>query len=173
MNVTQSFCIAVGIIGLSGCQLTTSQPVSHTFNDPVPIHDYQLPVFPQGMTSLGNYRQQRNQDIWYWTELENHTFQRGENLIVQVIANKPLSQPPAQFSFSLPANPGERKYNSIGAYQHWVSVMPNGDRCTYSQQHTKRMNKYLSIFIHHCAPEDQHNLSWLDNLKPSFFLEER
>ncbi|GHA64473.1 hypothetical protein ACFFLZ_03825 [Photobacterium aphoticum] len=172
MKVSVLLCTLAGGATLSGCQLMQHQPVSHHFHDPVPVHDYQLPIYPQGMEVVGNYRQDRNQSIWYWSELANPTLQRGENLIVQIIANKPISVPPAQFAFALPTTPGERKYNSVGAYQRWVSIMPNGDRCTFAEQHAKRASKYLSVFIHYCTTEEKHSLTWLDELRPSFFLEE-
>ncbi|MBV1839825.1 hypothetical protein [Photobacterium ganghwense] len=172
MSLRSILGIVVGALSLTGCQLTQSQTVSHTFNDPVTIHDYQLPVYPEGQKLLTNYRQRRNEELWFWSELDNTTFQRGENLIVQVVSKKPLEQPPSLFAFAMPSNPGERKYNAVGPYQRWVNVMPNGDRCVYAQQHTRKMEQWLSIFIHYCAPENRHSLTWLDELKPSFYLED-
>ncbi|MCQ1059291.1 hypothetical protein ACQKPX_20180 [Photobacterium sp. DNB23_23_1] len=172
MKALNTLCLAVGALGLSGCQLTNQEHISHSFDDPVSIHDYQLPIYPDGMTLISNYRQRRNQDVWYWSELENKTYQRGENLIIQIVTNQPIEAPPAQFAFSLPNKAPERKYNDIGPYQRWVNVMPNGDKCTYAQQHTRKIEKWLSVFIHYCTPENQDGLTWLDDLKPSFYLQE-
>ncbi|MGR5062996.1 hypothetical protein [Photobacterium sp. DNB22_13_2] len=172
MKALSSLCLAAVTLGLNGCQLTNEKLVSHTFDDPVTIHDYQLPIYPDGMSLEANYRQRRNQEVWYWSELENMTYQRGENLVIQIVSKQPLEAPPAQFAFALPSKPAERKYNAVGPYQRWVSVMPNGDKCTYAQQHTRRMEQWLSVFIHYCTPEDQDGLKWLDELKPSFYLQE-
>lgn len=172
MKVLNILCFAASTIGLSGCQLTSEEFVSHSFDDPVTVHDYQLPIYPDGMKLISNYRQRRNHDIWYWSELENNTYQSGENLIVQIVSKAPLEVPPAHFAFSLPSQKPERKYNAVGPYQRWVNVMPNGDRCTYAQQHTRRMEQWLSVFIHYCTPENRDGLKWLDELKPSFYLQE-
>ncbi len=173
MQKLLSASVAIGITGyLTGCQMTHNQVTSLPFNDPASVHDYQLPVFPDGIKLLTNYKQTRNQQTWFWSELENHTYQQGENLIVQVVSSKPLKQPPKLFAFSLPQVQGKRRYNAIGAYQRWVITAPNGESCVYAQQYTRKESNWLSIFVHYCTLATKpKNVAWLDNLKPSFYLE--
>ncbi|WP_036821487.1 hypothetical protein [Photobacterium sanctipauli] len=173
MNTLRYATIAIGTLGLIGCQLTQSQYTNHSFNDPVNVHDYQLPVYPDGIEVIANYRQNRNQETWYWSELENKTFQRGENMIVQVIGKAPLKQPPPLFAFTVPVEKGEHQYNAVGPYQRWVKVMPNGDACLYAQQHTRKDKHWLSVFVHYCTPDNKPStMAWLNQLKPSFYLED-
>ncbi|WP_299017942.1 hypothetical protein [uncultured Photobacterium sp.] len=164
--------IAIGLAGnITGCQ-STNLHTMHTFNDPVVVHGYQLPVFPDGIEIKTSYRQQRNLQTWFWSVLENQTYQSGENYIVQIVSNQPLAQPPAHFAFSLPQYQGEKTYNAIGPYTRWIIPEPSGESCVYAQQYTRKDNNWLSLFVHFCTPEAKtENIAWLDEIKPSFYLE--
>lgn len=172
MQVEKIITISCWLIGLTGCQTTSPRTTSYIIDDPTVIQAYQLPVYPDGVHLLASYKQHREDNtLWYWTELENKTLQSSENLMIQVIADTPLASPPSQFLLHKPTQPAERRYNSIGAYQKWGSIMPGGDLCTYTQQHKKISNRWLSIFIHYCTPETDQNPNWISQLKPSYMIE--
>lgn len=169
------------IITLTACQNTLQEnntladPVIMT--DPVVVHSYQLPIFPDGANVITSYQQTQSQteDMWFWSELENSTYQKNENLIVQIISGNPIKQPPAFFAFQIPTDQAQNKYNALGPYQLWTKTFSNGDSCTYTRQYSRKDNEWLSIFIHYCTPDNSagnstDNSAWLNNLKPSFYF---
>ncbi|ELR66729.1 hypothetical protein C942_04427 [Photobacterium marinum] len=172
ISISKAIGICTGLCtGITGCQST--QHTVHTFNDPAAIHGYQLPVFPDGVEIKASYKQQRNQQVWFWSELENNTYHSGENVIVQIVSNTPVETPPSLFSFSLPQTQGEKTHNAIGPYTRWVSPEANGESCVYARQYTRKEDKWLSVFAQYCTPETKpEHYAWLDALKPSFYLEE-
>ncbi|MCC4798506.1 hypothetical protein BCT30_18835 [Enterovibrio norvegicus] len=159
-----------GIVALSGCQLI-QQTRHEQIYDPTEIAAYQLPALLEGVETVKSFRQSRNDETWFWTQLENNTYLPGENYVVQIISRSPFKQPPNMFSFTVPEGDGQLVYNDIGPYQQWTETREGGERCLIARQSTRGDNFWLSVFTHYCTANEHQDLVWIHQLKPSLLLE--
>ena len=169
-SITSVPLLMCGIIALSGCQLI-QQAQQQKIYDPTEIDEYQLPVLLEGIETVKSFRQSRNGETWFWTQLENNTYLPGENYVVQIISRSPLKQPPNMFSFTVPSSDGQLAYNDIGPYQQWTETREGGERCIMARQSTRNDNFWLSVFTHYCTANEYQDLAWVNQLKPSLLLE--
>ncbi|MDD1779829.1 hypothetical protein LRP49_01350 [Enterovibrio sp. ZSDZ35] len=149
----------------------TSKNSQFRIYDPTQVDSFQLPVLIDGIDTVKSYRQLHNEETWFWTLLENDTFLEGENILVQVVGQSPLKQPPSQFVFHVPDNEGLLAYNAIGPFQYWTTTKETGERCVVALQNSKKGGYWLSLFTHYCTADQEKDISWVNRLKLSLLLE--
>ncbi|USH04935.1 hypothetical protein K6Q96_16965 [Grimontia kaedaensis] len=168
-NRSNTFIIFTACI-ISGCQLTSEDVISRVY-DPTIIEHYQLPVLLSEVDTVQSFRQRKAKETWYWTLLKNDSYLEGENLVVQIISQSPLKQPPSRFDFTLPGDGGVMEYNALGPYQSWFYETADGTRCTQSRHNIRNRETWLSVFTHFCTSNNEQEITWVKALTPSILLE--
>ncbi|NLS12998.1 hypothetical protein HGP28_08870 [Vibrio sp. SM6] len=161
---------AFSIFILSGCQ--SSPKLSHAYQDPERISAYELPVPISDGFILQSYRQTQPEQTWFWSLLPNESSQQGENIIVQIVAEEPIQQPPSRFGFVTPDSNSQKSLNALGPLEVWRSSKAKNEICTITSQYQRRQEQWISLFTHVCsdisaqptptwlAPSSQPTLSW-------------
>lgn len=94
MNIKRVFLLsAVSTLLTTGCQNTQQVRQSRVY-DPTVIQSNELPILVVNQDGERSYRQVRETETWFWTRLKNDTYLPGENLVIQVLGDTPLEQPP-------------------------------------------------------------------------------
>lgn len=171
MNIKRVFLLSVvSTLLTTGCQ-NTQQVRQNRVYDPTVIKSNELPILVGNQETERSYRQVRQSETWFWTRLKNDTYLPGENLVIQVLGEAPLEQPPSMFAFTIPEKLGTLSMNPLGPFQFWTDTKKSGERCLSARQNAKRSGQWISIFTRYCTSNPNQDLTWIENYKPSILLE--
>ena len=116
--------LSLGSLLLVGCKTTQQAGLGQDRTyDPNQIEDYQLPILVGDIQTQRSFRQFKARETWFWALLNNDTFLPGENVIVQIISDAPLKQPPEIFALVFF---GLAVASSVGGrtiWKGWLSVL--------------------------------------------------
>ncbi len=164
--------LSLGSLLLVGCKTTQQAGLGQDRTyDPNQIEDYQLPILVGDIQTQRSFRQFKARETWFWALLNNDTFLPGENVIVQIISDAPLKQPPEIFAFSVPESAGDLAYNPVGPFQSWTTKTKSGGKCIQAHQNIKMEGYWISIFTHYCTQDKNQDLSWVSDFQRSPMLE--
>jgi len=162
--------VTLSSLVLSACKIT-QQTRQERIKDPIYIDNEQLPILIGDVNTVRSFRQIRTKETWFWSQLNNDTYLPGENVIVQVISDVPLKQPPDLFSFSVPESASSMSYNVAGPFHSWITTIESGEKCLKAHQNVKMNDYWISVFTHFCTQKRDQDLSWVNQFKLSPLLE--